>query len=241
MEKTKKDCLVSGNIYHVFNRGVEKRSIFMDDRDYLRFIRGLLIFNDTKPILNFNQKFESVYKFDKDKETLVDILAFCLMPNHFHILLKQRIDDGISKFMSKIGIGYANYFNLRYERVGSLFQGNFKSVLINEESQFLNIPYYIHLNPLGLIFPDWQKKGINKTKQAMEFLNSYRWSSHPDYIGQSNFCSLLEMNTLKEIFRNEENYKKDICEFIKDFDFSNIKDVLIEKSVRQIDSPNPIF
>lgn len=224
----KKDNLVSGKIYHVFNRGVEKRSIFMDDRDHLRFIRGLLIFNDTKPILNFNQKFESIYKFNKDKENLVDILAFCLMPNHFHLLLRQKVDDGISKFISKVSIGYANYFNLKYERVGSLFQGNFKSVLINSESQFIHIPYYIHLNPLDLVFPDWRKKGIGKPKQAMEFLDSYRWSSHPDYIGRLSFYSLLEMNPLKEIFISTKNYKKDIYEFIKDFDFSSIKDVLID-------------
>lgn len=230
-----KNKLTSGKIYHVFNRGVEKRPIFIDDHDHLRFIRGLLIFNDIKPILNFNHKFEAVYKSDKDKdrEPLVDILGFCLMPNHFHLLLRQKEDDGIRKFMTKIGIGYANYFNLKYERVGGLYQGNFKSVLIDDESQFLYIPYYIHLNPLGLIFPDWKEKGINKPKRALEFLNSYRWSSHPDYAGWSNFSSVLEMNPLNEIFNGAENYKKDLYEFIKDVDFSDIKDVLIEETEKR--------
>ena len=149
----RKQKLVSGNIYHIFNRGVEKRDVFMEDKDYSRFISDLGLFNDIKPANNVGFKLrqtaidsENQYKNQHIFENkLVDILAFCLMPNHFHILLRQKEDKGISKFMNKIGVGYTNYFNLKCKRVGPLFQGAFKAVLIEKESQFLYIPYKMSL------------------------------------------------------------------------------------------------
>ena len=100
-------------MYHIFNRGVEKRTIFLDESDYLRFMTNLAIFNDTKSVLNAKYRIKEREKPDARKP-LVDILAYCLMPNHCHFLLRQKEDDGISKFMNKIGVGYANYFNLKY-------------------------------------------------------------------------------------------------------------------------------
>ncbi|MDO8743234.1 MAG: transposase [Candidatus Azambacteria bacterium] len=223
----RKQKLVSNNIYHVFNRGVEKRHVFMEEHDYLRFVNNLAIFNDTKAIFNAKYRIKGIKSADS-RESLVDILAFCLMPNHFHLLLRQKEDAGISKFMNKIGVGYTNYFNLKYERVGSLFQGTFKAVLIDDESQFLYIPYYIHLNPLDLKIPNWKENGINKPKNAIEFLNSYKWSSHRDYIGNSNFVGIINKHFLNEIFINSENYQEDLKNFMKDFDFSDMKDLLLE-------------
>ena len=230
----RKQKLVSDNIYHVFNRGVEKRDVFIEDRDYLRFISDLGLFNDTKPAYNVGLKLkqsniDSRNQYVSEKK-LVDILAFCLMPNHFHLLLRQKEDDGISKFMNKIGVGYTNYFNLKYKRVGPLFQGAFKAVLINEESQFLYIPYYIHLNPLDLKIPNWKENGIKKPKIAFEFLDSYKWSSHRDYAGESSFMNILNPNPLNEFFVNPENYKKDFINFMKDFDFSGMDDLTIDSA-----------
>lgn len=227
----RKQKLISDNIYHVFNRGVEKRPVFMDEPDYYRFVNDLAIFNDNKSVSNPKYRIEEIKKSD-NRKPFVDILAFCLMPNHYHLLLRQKEEDGISKFMNKIGVGYTNYFNLKYERVGSLFQGTFKSVLIDDESQFLYIPYYIHLNPLDLKIPDWKENGINKPKSAIEFLNSYKWSSHQDYTGKSNFISVINKDILNELFINSENYQKELKNFISDFDFSGIENLLIDSKNR---------
>ncbi len=225
----RKQKLVSDSIYHVFNRGVEKRRVFMDEHDYSRFVNNLAIFNDVRAVLNAKYRIKEIKSID-NREPLIDILAFCLMPNHFHLLLRQKEDNGISKFMNKIGVGYTNYFNLKYERVGPLFQGAFKSILIDKEPQFLYIPYYIHLNPLDLIIPNWRENGVNKLKTAVEFLDSYKWSSHRDYIGKSNFIEVLNKQPLNEFFVNPINYQNGFNDFIKDFNFSDIKINLMQNS-----------
>ncbi len=223
----RKHKLASNNIYHVYNRGVEKRIIFKDSQDYSRFIKGLVVFNDTKLIDDFSDRFNRIINKSHQRKPIVDIMAFCLMPNHYHLLLRQREDNGITEFMRKLGIGYVNYFNLKHERVGTLFQGKFKSVLISNDSQFLYIPHYIHLNPLDLIFPDWrEKKAINK-KQAITFLNNYEWSSYHDHMGGNNFDIVLNKDLIAEYF-GEGGYKKDFNTFIGDFDFENISDLTLE-------------
>lgn len=228
----RKQKIASGGIYHVYNRGVEKRLLFLDDQDYKRFIRNLAIFNDIKPALNSGREVkiglnEKEIKSIEPKKPLVDVIAFCLMPNHYHFLIKQKEDDGISKFMTKIGVGYANYFNLKYQRVGPLFQGKFKSVLVNNEAHFLYIPHYIHLNPLDLIMPLWREGSIDNTKKALDFLHSYKWSSFGDYMGEANF-QFLNKNILFEYFNGVEGYAKDFRSFIKDLEFSAISDLFID-------------
>ena len=164
-----KPIFVNNGIYHIYNRGVEKRKVFTNNKDYLRFIHDLFEFNDESPVLNIGRDFTSKVPMNevelqslkslehsliKDKHSrklLVEILIFTLMPNHFHLLLKQRVENGIVRFMQKLGTGYTNYFNTKYQRVGSLFQGRFKAVKIEEHSHFLHLPYYIHSNPLNLL------------------------------------------------------------------------------------------
>ena len=223
----RKDKLVSENIYHVYNRGVEKRSLFVNNQDYLRFIDDLTIFNDINLVVNPKQRIRDTKNGDYKRKPLVDILAFCLMPNHYHLLLRQREDDGITEFMRKLGGGYVNYFNLKYQRVGTLFQGRFKSVLIDDESQFMYIPFYIHLNPLDLIATDWRDRGVGDFKKAMGFLNSYKWSSHSDYVGKSDFSLILQKDFLNEYFGRTPEYTKAFRNFISDFDFSTVDNNLI--------------
>ncbi len=220
----RKDKLVSDNIYHVYNRGVEKRSLFTNNRDFERFVDDLIIFNDTKPVINPKQRIRDIKNGDHERNLIVDILTFCLMPNHYHLLLRQRKDNGISEFMRKLGSGYANYFNLKHQRVGPLFQGKFKSVLVNEESQFLYIPFYIHSNPLDLSFPEWRNKNISETQKAIKFINNYKWSGHSDYAGESSFPLVLQKDFLKSIFGRASAYQKAFQEFIDDFDSSNTDD-----------------
>ncbi|MDP3004385.1 MAG: transposase [Candidatus Azambacteria bacterium] len=219
--------LVSENIYHIYNRGVEKRILFMDDQDYLRFVDDLIIFNDVKFTINPKRRIRDIRNNDYKRKPLVDILTFCLMPNHYHLLLRQRVDGGITEFMRKLGDGYVKYFNLKHQRVGPLFQGKFKSVLIDDESQFIYIPFYIHLNPLDLYCSDWQSKGVDKPKKAIEFLNNFKWSSHSDYIGKSDFSLVLQRDFLKEYLGGTPKYVKDFSNFISDFDFSAADNNLI--------------
>ena len=213
---------VSGEIYHIYNRGVEKRKIFLPDSDRLRFIHSMFVFNDKSPVLPSNIRLSTrkpsnseclevePLNIKKPRKPLVDILAFCLMPNHFHMLIRQRADNGIIKFMQKLGTGYTMYFNKKYKRVGSLFQGRFKATLIKEDSQFIHIPYYIHLNPIKLAEPRWQEeRKLKKPKETLKFLNSYRWSSYLDYIGENNFSSVISKDFLSDFFGSPQKYKKD--------------------------------
>jgi REP element-mobilizing transposase RayT len=138
--------LVTGEIYHVFNRGVDKRITFIDDSDYLRFYKSLAHFNSVEPV---GSLFESVRgSKDASSKKLVTIHTFCLLPNHFHILLTQETDDGISNFMKRLGGGYTSYFNEKYERSGSLFQGKFKRILMNKNEKLLHLSMYINYNHL---------------------------------------------------------------------------------------------
>jgi len=223
-------------IYHVLSRGVDKRKIFMDDEDYLRFIHDLFEFNDKEPTLNIgylfknqkNQYIDLRSQYIEKRKFLVNILAFCLMPNHYHLLIRPAVENGITLFMRKLNIGYAKYFNNKYERKGALFEGRYKSILITDQSHFIHLPYYIHLNSLDLKFPGWRNKEIKNYKEAMKFLESYRWSSFQDYIGKKNFPSVTQREFLLEFFEGSPNYKKDTLKWLKEMDWEEIKQTTLE-------------
>jgi putative transposase len=198
----KKPSFAEGQVYHVFNRGVEKRDIFLDDKDYLRFIHDLYDFNDINPVRNLhyfinhktgNVEARKLYGYH-EREPTVEILVFTLMPNHYHLMLRQIKDDGIVKFMHKLGTGYTMYFNKRYSRVGSLFQGRFKAVHLTREEHFIHLPYYIHTNPY-------------RGSTSIDDLEDYRWSSFPDYIGMKNYPSVTEREDLLDIFGGAEQFR----------------------------------
>ncbi len=211
----------TGEIYHVYNRGVDKRTIFTNDNEYSYFIHLLYSLNDIgKTNKHLNRYFEShshtlsngegsTFTIRKKRDRLVDVLAFVLMPNHYHLLLKQRVDDGIPKFMQKIGTGYTMLFNEKNKRSGALFQGRYKSVHISSNRQLLYIPHYIHLNPLSTL-----KNKSNNTKQAIDKLTSYKWSSLPDYCGNKNFPSVIQQKFIISLFGDTTKYMKDIQQFI---------------------------
>lgn len=159
----------AGYHYHIYNRGVEKRSVFKHESDYHFFLS--LLDSYLTPKLPFNPKTivrHTPYWRSKLQENEVELLCYCLMPNHFHLLLKQNSSSGITKFMRRIANAYVKYFNKKYDRVGSLFQGKFKAVLIETEPYLLHLSRYIHLNPSEL---------------EVGPLDTYPYSSYPEYLG----------------------------------------------------------
>ena len=236
-----KPVFVDNRIYHIYNRGVEKRNVFLDKQDHFRFVHDLFEFNDEAPAINIYYKLPQLQSYEVElrkignkieerqpRNLLVEILSFCLMPNHFHLLIKQKVDGGVIQFMQKLGTGYTNYFNKKYKRVGSLFQGRFKAVLVEEEAHFIHLPYYIHLNPLDLKFPEWRNKEIRNYKEVMKFLENYRWSSFLDYLGKKNFPSVTQREFLNEFFGGLKQYKKDITKWLKEIDLEEIKEIILE-------------
>lgn len=215
--------LINGEIYHIVARGIEKRDIFLDEKDKYRFIHDLFEFNDTNPVLwsyradfriNSSGSDPEGLEERKKRKLLVEIFGFCLMLNHFHLLIRQLKERGISEFMKKLNGGYAVYFNKKYNRVGHLFQGKFRAVHIKDEDQLKNGFVYIHANPIDLIEPDWKEKGIRDVNKAIKFLENYRWSSHPDYIGKKNFPSLTNRDFLFKILGGPEGCNQFIKNWI---------------------------
>lgn len=233
-------------IYHVYNRGVEKRLIFNDDSDRIRFVDDLYEFNDTAPaqkrspevglptrkdIAPAKNKYSEVrlpiQKVNRD--TLVDILCFCLMPNHYHLLIRAKSESAVTEFMRKLGTGFTNYFNKKYERSGVLFQGKFKAVHIASDSQLMYIPHYIHLNPLDICMPEWKTIGVSSHKKALGCLEQYEWSSFHDYMGNQKFSFLLETSFIDSMFKTKRGgYGDELKRWIKDMNLDAVKDVTID-------------
>lgn len=149
--------LVNGEIYHVFNRGIANQPVFSDKRDSQRFLDLMDYYrNKTVPVrysyflVSSPENRKKIIKdLTKNKNLLVKLLCFCLMPNHFHLLLKQATTSGISKFLSNLTNGYTRYFNTKTQRVGPLFQGKFRAIRIETDEQLSHIARYIHLNPFS--------------------------------------------------------------------------------------------
>lgn len=172
---------VSGEYYHIYNRGNSKQTIFHDQSDYYRFIK-LLFLSNGKESFKIHLLQNDIYNFDRGKP-LVDVGVYCLMPNHFHLLLTQPDHGSISKFMQKLSTGYSMYYNNKYERTGTLFEGKFKSEHADDDDYLKYLFSYIHLNPVKLIDKDWKEKGIKNKSQALKFLEQYVFSSYQDYLG----------------------------------------------------------
>ena len=221
--------LVNGEIYHIVVRAVEDSKLFRDEKDYLRKIHNLFEFNDVSPTKwQYRQYYENrsreIEKRVK-RNLLSEILTFCLMPNHIHLLVRQLIDGGISKFMRKIGAGYGIYYNNKYKRSGHIFQGKYRAVHIKSDQQLQTVFVYIHANPVSLIEPGWKEKGIKDIDGAINFLENYKWSSYSDYLHKRNFPSLTNREFLtetlggtdscRELVNNWLKYKKELVDFEK--------------------------
>ncbi|MFA6006249.1 MAG: transposase [Candidatus Paceibacterota bacterium] len=204
------------SFHHVYNRGTEKRDIFLSNADRKLFLKYLYLLNDREvesPSRLIKSQGEEAEK-DIDHKPLVAVMAYCLMPNHFHLLLHEIYEGGISKFMQRLGTAYTMYFNEKYGRSGALFQGVFKSKLITDEEYLLKIIDYIHLNPCEM-------KNFLPRESVLQ---TYQYSSAKAYDNKFVKNKILNPEVLKDYTKIPNNYFKWL---IEQGDFSEVATMLI--------------
>ncbi len=222
----RKTPIVTNEIYHVFNRGIDRRPTFTDKRECQRALETIRFYRFISPPVKLSrflslpaeEQIKITQQRAKINNELVDILSFCLMPNHFHFLLRQSADRGISIFISQLQNSFTRYFNTKHERVGPLFLDQFKTVRIETDEQFIHVSRYIHLNP----YSSFVIKDIKD-------LESYQWSSFPEYIAQDEQEDICKKDTILSFFKNTEEYKKfvfDQADYQRELD--RIKHLIID-------------
>lgn len=203
----RKQSFASGEFYHLYNRGTEKRVIFLDEQDYNHFLFLMYICNTEKSI----ELRKISENFDRG-ETIVDIGIFCLMPNHFHILVHEKINGGISKYMLKIMTSYSMYFNKKYERTGKLYEGVFKSTHANKDTYLKYLYSYIHLNPAKLIDKNWRENKNRNSAKLLEYIFSYHYSSLQEYV--SSKFKIVNPYPFPTYFKNINEHKEELFEWL---------------------------
>ena len=218
--------LITNEVYHILNRGIAFQPSFQNKKDYTRAIEALFYYQNKKPPLRYSKflllanskRTQILEKLTQEKQFLVEIISYCLMPNHFHLLLKQLTENGISKFISNFTNSYTRYFNTKHKRTGPLFQGKFKAIRVEINEQLFHLSRYIHLNPYS-----------SYVVKTLKDLENYSYSSLPEFLGktQTNFCS---KEIILDNFKNKSSYQKFV------FDQANyqrkleeIKHLLLEK------------
>ncbi len=202
---TRNTIFAPREFYHIYNRGTEKRLIFSNDADHERFTCLLYACNGESPVRIDNYKnrkikqgrtlLQVLSKVDRGKQ-LVDLCAYALMPNHFHLIIQEVKAGGISLFMQKLITAYTMYFNKKRNRNGVLFQGKFKASHADDDNYLKYLIAYLHLNPIKLIDPKWKVNGIRNHKSAQKYLRDYRYSSYQDYLGIDRLEKILLNKTL---------------------------------------------
>lgn len=194
-----------GEYFHIYSRGVDKRLTYHATRDYERFILTMFAVRSESTVPNLSRihsdqhlmlikKVEEINELIEGDKRLVEIICFCLMPNHFHLILKEVVPGGISKFMQRLGNGYTKYFNKKYGRTGYLFGSSFQSIHIDHNDYLLYLSRYIHRNP----------KTSLRTKDHLE---GYPWSSYQDYLRENRWGNGLNPAVILEQFKNQKEYQ----------------------------------
>lgn len=209
--------------FHVLDRGVEKRDIVIDDSDRLRFVHDLYVMNDRARVAHPKE-----IQRTRKRDVLVNIHAWCLMNNHYHLLLSPIDDDvdNLSLFMQKLNMGFGKYFNEKYKRTGRLWQGVYKKIHVTRDAHFLYIPFYIHLNPLDYTHPEWRDGAVQHPKDALRKLREYRWSSLLDYTEAKNFPSIICSNGLAKILGSKKAQERRMIQIISNLDMPNASHLL---------------
>jgi len=231
-----------GKIYHIYDRGVAKCSICNQEADYWRFLQGLCLFNDIKSATNILWQLEKTHGRlslnvlkdyiigeGKKRKPLVRILAYCVKKNHYHLLVEEIQEGGISKFMQKLNQGYAKYFNNKYKRVGHLWQSNFQNVLVDEERYLLYLLVYINvLNSIEIIMPNWKEKGIKNIDEALEFAADYLWGTHQEYIGKRRSI-IIDKGIFKKLLPTPQDYLDLVKAVLSEKKYEEILFLTLEK------------
>jgi len=212
---TTRPSFAPGEWYHCYARGVDKRKVFISPSDYERFILALHIFNGHKGLYasdllrhhNFNEILSTIFQ----EKPLVEIGVFCLMPNHFHLVLKEVTEGGISLFMQKVLTSYTMYFNKKHERTGALLSGTFHSKHVYDDRYFKKICAYIHLNPIELEEGKW-KIGKGDIDTIESRLKNYRYSSLSAFVNNDNPANILISKSVFEIFDSPFNLREALIE-----------------------------
>jgi putative transposase len=195
-----------GEHYHIFNRGIEKKTIFHDDRDRARFLFYVLYFQSPDPIYHAARSVTGFLKEDNFpilasraeqiiKTRMVELVAFALMPNHFHLLVREVKEGGVSRYLQRIEGGFAKYSQAKYKQTGHFFERSFKAVQIDDNVQLLHLSAYIHKNPQEL--DSVGRRGIEE----------YRWSSYQDFTDQNRWSGLLIPNVIRDQFKDPGSYR----------------------------------
>lgn len=204
----RKETFAPGEYYHLFNRGVDKRIIFTSPNDYHRFLKMMYVCNGHRSIVFRDIEDLNIYSIDRG-ETLVDVGAYCLMNNHFHILVREKNDGGVTTFMKKLLTGYSMYFNKKYNRSGALFQGRFQSEHAYDDRYLNYLLAYIHLNPVRTLV----KEG--NFDLAKRKISEHQYSSYVDYLGAKRIEScILNIDSFPQYFNQALDFKSFINEWI---------------------------
>lgn len=216
---SRKTPFVNNEYYHLYNRGVDKREVFSVNNDFLHFLDGLKEFNRLEPI---GSLYENSFRKGKDiplgskASKLVDIIAYCINPNHFHLILKQNLDRGIEKFMQRLGTSYTKYFNNKNKRTGSLFQDKFKSKHIDSNEYLLYLSAYVNLN--------------NKIHDIPE--NKMSISSIKEY--QENIAGICTKNVILDQYNNNYEYITTINDSLQELTRQKVEKRELEQEFGEI-------
>jgi len=217
---TAKRVFAPGSYYHIYNRGASKQSIFLDESDKNRFARLLYLCNGEKKFKFNKLKEEEIINFTFDRgESLVEICSWVLMDNHFHLLIfipENFPIENITKFLHKLTLSYLMYFNTKYNRSGTLFEGRFKSKIVEDDLYLKYLYSYIHLNPLKMLNNNWKEEGI-KIKNAEEYLKGYDYSSFNDLVWRKNRKEgkILSGNERVKVIGDQVNNFENLFSFLK--------------------------
>lgn len=209
----RKISFASGEFYHLYNRGNSKQKIFRSKEDYERFVALLYVTNGNSPLDLREIKPADTFIFERGKSQIA-IGAYCLMPNHFHILVTPLVDDGVTSFMRKLTTCYSMYFNKKYSRTGSLFEGRFKSEHVNSDRYLKYLFSYIHLNPVKLVQKDWREVGIKNRAEALNYLKNFQYSSYLDNHIQRPQRDILNQEYFPGYFSSKLDFDRELVEWL---------------------------
>lgn len=202
---TPKRLFQNGSYYHLFNRGIDKADIFWEAKDFERFLESLIYYQQDKPQVRYS--YSNFKPGKRSAKVNFSIVCYCLMPNHFHLLVRQESDGGIKETMSLFLNSYAKYFNTKYNRSGPLFQGRFKSVLVSSDEQLVYLARYILLNPYVAHLTNSPEK--------------YQWSAYKEYFFGKTSLPICTKSNLLGIFQNNIT---EFSAFVSDYaDFARTK------------------